>query len=101
MQMILVASPERPLLYTVKGTLRRQATLDQYKDEIDALYAAAETNAQEGLVAPLEWTQETIRNLVRQAIEKTMRKDISHIDDDLDLFDWGLDRYVLLHLIDG
>lgn len=91
--MILVASPAKPLLYTVKGTLRRQATLAQYKNEIDAAYAIADASAQEGVEAPSEWSPMSIKDLVRRAVEKTM-KNRQMIKEDMDLFEWGLDRCI-------
>ncbi|KAI0819209.1 acetyl-CoA synthetase-like protein [Trametes gibbosa] len=39
-EMILVASPEKPLEHTPKGTPRRGVCLRLYQSEIDALYAA-------------------------------------------------------------
>ncbi|KAI0070275.1 acetyl-CoA synthetase-like protein [Panus rudis PR-1116 ss-1] len=38
-QMILVVKPSKPFAYTVKNTARRQAIINEYESEIDALYA--------------------------------------------------------------
>ncbi|KAF2094210.1 acetyl-CoA synthetase-like protein [Rhizodiscina lignyota] len=39
---ILVARPNKPFLRTSKGTIRRQVTLTEYKNEIDELYTSLE-----------------------------------------------------------
>ncbi|KLO14348.1 acetyl-CoA synthetase-like protein [Schizopora paradoxa] len=37
-EMVLLAKPSKPFLYTAKNTTRRQAIIDEYEEEIDALY---------------------------------------------------------------
>ncbi|THH03896.1 hypothetical protein EW145_g5919, partial [Phellinidium pouzarii] len=46
-EMILVANPAKPFEYTSKGTLRRQPIINEYRQEIDALYDAVAESAQE------------------------------------------------------
>jgi len=37
-EMVLLAKPSKPFLYTAKNTTRRQAIIDEYEEEIDELY---------------------------------------------------------------
>ena len=41
-QMIIVSSPSKPFTYTAKSTPRRSAIINEYKPDIDALYATVE-----------------------------------------------------------
>ena len=47
-QMILIASPDKPLEHTAKGTARRGVCLQLYAGEIDALYAAEDGESYAG-----------------------------------------------------
>jgi hypothetical protein len=87
--MILVASPEKPFLYTPKGSMRRSATLDSYEAEIEAVYKAVVEAAQEEIVVPLDWSTEDTLRFVRQVVSGVMKAKIS---DDDDLFQHGCDR---------
>ncbi|THH09230.1 hypothetical protein EW145_g2182 [Phellinidium pouzarii] len=90
-EMILITSPSKPLLYTPKGTLRRQPVLDQYAAEIDAIYAAVDESAQNDIPGPTDWSTTNAKEFVRQVVEKTMKKNHHEISDNVDLFEFGLD----------
>ncbi|KAH8113759.1 acetyl-CoA synthetase-like protein [Phellopilus nigrolimitatus] len=90
-EMILIASPSRPFLLTGKGTVRRQATIKDYDDEIDAAYKAVDDSAQENIVGPEDWTPPRITEFVRQIVLQTMKKENGAVADDADLFEHGLD----------
>src|SRR5487761_708862 len=45
-QMIIVASPAKPFVYTAKMTARRQAILKDYDEEINTLYDVVEQTSQ-------------------------------------------------------
>ena len=92
--MIVIASPKKPFSVTSKGTLRRQAIINDYAEEIDAAYEAVEEDAQISTSGPVNWDIGNAKLFVRQLIEKTLRKGQIHVDDDNDLFEVGLDRYV-------
>lgn len=90
--MILVASPDKPLLYTPKGTLRRKVTLEQYTKEIDDIYASVDESAQEDISGPVDWSIANTIDFVRKAVEKTMKNGRNDLTDNADLFEFGLDR---------
>ena len=94
--MILVASPSKPILYTPKGTTRRKATLEQYSDEIDALYAAVDESGQEDISGPATWSLESALDFTRQVVAKTMKKNGKELTNTIDLFEFGLDRFVFI-----
>lgn len=45
--MIIFAKPNKPFLYTAKGTVRRQMTIEIYKDEIESLYQQIDPDIQD------------------------------------------------------
>ena len=51
--LVLLTSPEKPMIRAGKGTIQRQATLAAYSDEIDQLYARMDVHAG----APVEDSQ--------------------------------------------
>jgi hypothetical protein len=54
-EMILVATLDKPFLYTPKGSMRRSVTLATYEVEINAAYDAVAEAAQEDIVGPKDW----------------------------------------------
>lgn len=89
--MILVASPEKPFLYTPKGSIRRQVTLKEYDSEIEALYMSIEESSQGDIAAPTEWNPESTLEFVRKTVHSVLKADITDEDD---LFQYGCDRFV-------
>lgn len=87
--MILVASPSKPFAYTVKGTPRRQAVIDNYETEIVELYAAVAETAQSQIEPPASWSKIESLNFVRTIITKVMQQTLEDSDD---LFQHGCDR---------
>ena len=87
--MIIVASPTKPFTYTAKNTPRRHFVIDEYKDEIDALYDAVEESTQVDLVPPSMWTVDTAIDYVRAVVSRVIERDIGDLDD---LFQNGCDR---------
>ncbi|KAJ3847468.1 hypothetical protein EV368DRAFT_51127 [Lentinula lateritia] len=87
-EMILVASPFKPFTYTAKNTARRQLILDQYEEEIEAVYKAVEETTQSDIPAPVEWnllsTKSFVRNIVTQVLSHTVK-------DGDDIFQYGCD----------
>lgn len=90
--MILVASPSKPFQYTGKGSVRRQATLQEYNDEIESLYASVEDSTQADITAPLEWTPALTRDFIRKVVHSVLTE---HVRDQDDLFQHGCDRYAM------
>ncbi|KAJ6464064.1 hypothetical protein C8R45DRAFT_1025143 [Mycena sanguinolenta] len=87
-EMILLPSPNKPFTYTAKMTVRRQAVIADYDDEIATLYeTVAETTALN--IPPLNaWDQNSILDFVRDAIHNVMAKNVG---DDEDIFQHGCD----------
>lgn len=95
--MILVSSPSKPFTYTAKNTVRRQAVISDFADEIDALYATVHKTAQTDLPLPKSWSPTTTLNFTRGVVTKVMKCDVQ---DDVDFFRHGCDRCVLYTLND-
>ncbi|EIN04342.1 acetyl-CoA synthetase-like protein [Punctularia strigosozonata HHB-11173 SS5] len=87
-EMILVASPDKPFLYTPKGSIRRQATLNEYEAEIEALYTSIEESSQSDIAAPTEWNSESTLDFVRKTVHTVLK---AAITDEDDLFQYGCD----------
>lgn len=87
--MILVAKPSKPFQYTAKGTVRRGVTLEDYKDEIDALYNAVEESAQSNIPPPARWDIGSATDFVRAVLGKVM---VHAVQDGDDIFQHGCDR---------
>ena len=88
-QMIIVASPSKPFVYTAKMTARRQAILKDYDPEINALYDAVEKSSQVDIPIPAEWTPSQSLEYVRHVLHKVMTQKVA---DDVDIFQHGCDR---------
>ncbi|KAK0192594.1 male sterility protein-domain-containing protein [Armillaria mellea] len=55
-EMILVSSPSKPFTYTTKNTARRLSVIEDYEDEIQALYDTVEDNILTDYIPPpCEW----------------------------------------------
>lgn len=91
-KMILVAKPSKPFTYTAKNTVRRQAVIADYDDEIDALYAAVQETTQPHISAPTTWTLSNTLMFIRVIVTEVLKREIP---DDEDLFESGCDRQVL------
>lgn len=90
-QMIIIASPSKPFVYTAKMTARRQAILKDYDNEINALYDAVEQTSQVDIPSPSEWTPSQSLDYVRRVVHKVMTQKLA---DGVDIFQHGCDRYV-------
>ena len=94
MQMIVVTSPNRPFLYTGKGTIRRQACIAEYEKEIKAAYDAVAESSQAHIDPPPAWDLEGTKDFVRKVVTHVMG-DASgggKVKEDTELFQVGLDR---------
>ena len=87
--MILVTSPSKPFQYTVKGSPRRHIILQEYHNEIEALYKEVENSSQSEITPPAVWGLENTLAFVRTVVENTLRRSIP---DDADIFRNGGDR---------
>jgi len=95
-EMVLLASPSKPLSYTAKGTPRRGAILQDYAEEINAIYAAVDESTQSNIPIPTGtcpgggWTEEESLGFVHQAVHSVMTGAKNMKDDD-DIFAFGCD----------
>ncbi|KAI0298355.1 acetyl-CoA synthetase-like protein [Multifurca ochricompacta] len=87
-QMITVADPSKPFVYTAKMTTRRQAILKDYETEIEALYSIVEQTSQVDAPLPSEWTLSQSLYYVRQIVHKVMGQKVA---DSADVFQHGCD----------
>ncbi|KIK57260.1 hypothetical protein GYMLUDRAFT_766757 [Collybiopsis luxurians FD-317 M1] len=87
-EMIMVTNPSKPVEFTAKGTPRRQATLDVYAPEIDALYEKVENSSQTGVTLPEVLNEESIQFFVQKIVHNIMPVSV---DPDADIFQHGCD----------
>lgn len=90
---IIFSSPERPLPRTPKGNVSRAASLDIYKNEIEAMYAQlGQTSSCSALGAPTSWKNpDAVESWLSRCAEQILSRPV---DVHGDLFQQGLDRYV-------
>ena len=96
--MILVAKPDKPFTYTAKNTARRQAVINDYEPEIDALYDTVAESTQASIPTPEIWDIVATTGFVRDVVGKVLRTPVTN---DVDLFENGCDRYVKLCAVDS
>ena len=89
--MIVVASPSKPFTYTAKNTPRRQALINEYEPEINALYDAVDESTQADLAPPATWSEENAKDFVHAVVSRVLDHPVT---DNVDLFQSGCDRYV-------
>ncbi|KAK0243050.1 hypothetical protein EDD85DRAFT_314137 [Armillaria nabsnona] len=87
-EMIIVTKPGRPLTYTAKNTVRRQAVLNEYRAEIATLYETVEDRARSGIFPLLEWNDTSTLEFVRTVVLQTLPRPVL---DNQDLFEHGCD----------
>ncbi|CAA7263093.1 unnamed protein product [Cyclocybe aegerita] len=98
-EMVLIASRDRPLPRSPKGTVMRKAALNLYEEDIERIYRVVESTAGTGkIVPPKSWDIAGLTNwLVKQANDIRSSNAISPSKD---LFDQGFDSLsaTFLHL---
>ncbi|EGO29034.1 hypothetical protein SERLADRAFT_444920 [Serpula lacrymans var. lacrymans S7.9] len=87
-EMIIIASPSKPFVFTAKNTPRRPFLINQYEPEINALYAAVAETTQPDLPVPSEWNMANTLNFVRTVVARTLGKTV---DDQDAIFQHGAD----------
>ncbi|KAF5353868.1 hypothetical protein D9756_007248 [Leucocoprinus leucothites] len=80
-EIILVAHPSKPFLYTPKGTPRRQVIINQYEEEIEQGYIDLETASVIDLGSPDSFGLEECRLYVLQLVEQIMGRELREDDD--------------------
>ena len=87
--MIIVTSPSKPFTYNAKGFPRRKPVLQDYKDEIEALYDAVEQSSQGDILAPSSWNSDGVKEFLGKIVERVLGRSLP---EDADLFRHGCDR---------
>ncbi|TFY65192.1 hypothetical protein EVJ58_g2123 [Rhodofomes roseus] len=102
-EMILVAKPSKPFVYTPKRTVRRGAVINLYEEEIDALYKTVEASAQANIPSPSQWDVSASTDFARRVVWAIMTHQVA---DDDDVFQHGCDslqatyiRNTILHAL--
>ncbi|KAF8610848.1 acetyl-CoA synthetase-like protein [Ceratobasidium sp. AG-I] len=87
---IIFSSPDHPLPRTPKGNVSRAASLDMYKDEIEAMYAhLGHTPSCPALGVPTSWRdQDAVESWLSRCAEQIISRSV---DIHADLFQQGLD----------
>ncbi|KZT58724.1 acetyl-CoA synthetase-like protein [Calocera cornea HHB12733] len=92
---LVVDSAKKPIPRTAKGTVSRNALLNLFADEIDAIYtAAAEPTRAAWAVPPTTWDDVAIHEFVVRVVNGVMRTEhgnLRTIDENSDLFEQGCD----------
>ncbi|KAG8221462.1 acetyl-CoA synthetase-like protein [Butyriboletus roseoflavus] len=96
-KMILITTPEKPILRTPKGSIQKKVTIKAYGAEIDALYDAVESASQSnGLAGPLVWTADVLEGWL---MEHANAISCGHsIKASTDLFAQGFDSLSVAYL---
>ncbi len=87
--MILVSSPSKPFTYTTKNTARRLPAIEDYEDEIQALYDTVEDNILPDIPPPCQWDATSTVGFIRAVVRHILKQPLSDEDD---LFEYGCDR---------
>ncbi|KAF7798295.1 hypothetical protein EIP86_009514 [Pleurotus ostreatoroseus] len=90
--MILVASTSKPFAYTAKGTARRQAVINEYDEEIEAMYSSAESTSSK-VEPPVSWDETNTKGFIRDVVATVLKR---HVDESADIFRFGCDRSDLI-----
>ncbi|KZO93857.1 acetyl-CoA synthetase-like protein [Calocera viscosa TUFC12733] len=92
---LVIDAKKEPFVRTPKGTISRNASLQQYIEEIDALYSAAEQPTKaEWAEPPTTWGEAALHSFVVRVVSGVMRGDNMHaapVDETHDLFEQGCD----------
>ncbi|KAF9505928.1 hypothetical protein BS47DRAFT_1322053 [Hydnum rufescens UP504] len=80
-EMIILATPTKPFTFSAKGSVRKSAVVASYVDEIEAIYAAAESASSVDVPAPEKWTKESTLDYVKRVVQKVLQVKIGNDDD--------------------
>ena len=89
--MILVSSRSKPFTFTAKNSVRRQAVIQEYDDEIKAIYFAVDETGRADIPSPTAWDSAKTLGFIRAVVQKVMKKEVQDGDD---FFQHGCDRSV-------
>ena len=81
-EMIVFASPSKPFTHTAKGTVRRQAVINEYAAEIEKIYESQDSAASLEITLPTCWDEEGTLTFVRNVVHTAMERPV---EDGVDL----------------
>jgi hypothetical protein len=84
-ELIVVATPDRPLATTDKGTVKKKETLDRFEQDIESAYEAVEEGGEwafEGSVTEMD----DVKKFVRSAVKSVLG---AEVPDEGDVFEHG------------
>ncbi|THG97884.1 hypothetical protein EW026_g4198 [Hermanssonia centrifuga] len=85
---IIFSSPDKPFTYTGKGTARRQAIINEYQPEIEAMFEAIAISSHSEVDLPSSWSKTETLRFIRNVVHTVLERDIA---DDADIFQFGGD----------
>ncbi|KAJ3983514.1 putative aminoadipate reductase [Lentinula detonsa] len=85
-EMILVASPNKPLPRAGKGTVMRKAAYNEYENEISQIYDTVANNS--SVDPPSSWQASALKQWLASQVETLCEKSLNEKDD---IFDHGFD----------
>ncbi|KAJ3731317.1 putative aminoadipate reductase [Lentinula guzmanii] len=85
-EMILVASPNKPLPRAGKGTVMRKAAYNEYENEISQIYDTVANNS--SVEPPSSWQASDLKQWLASQVENLCEKSLNEKDD---IFDHGFD----------
>jgi hypothetical protein len=91
--MILIASPDKPLELTAKGSARRNICLAKYESEIEQIYRTIDESTEGAPESPSEWTPQSTLKYVRALVHTALQQPLEEAND---IFQYGCDRYAAL-----
>ncbi|EFQ99792.1 hypothetical protein MGYG_02804 [Nannizzia gypsea CBS 118893] len=97
--MVILATPEKPFMFTSKGSIMRQATYQLYEAEIDELYAK-DKSSDDISVAEFHGQADstTVKSLLQETFRATLRPIQGELHDDTDIFHLGANSLQVLQL---
>ncbi|KAJ7642007.1 hypothetical protein FB45DRAFT_738097 [Roridomyces roridus] len=102
-ELILLASPDKPLPRAGKGTVLRKAAINLYAPEIDALYNTVEEHAVDSIEAPTDWKANFIQPWLMEVAARVCN--FATISPTMDLRQQGFDSLTAtvfrLHITKG
>ncbi|KAK3308608.1 uncharacterized protein B0T15DRAFT_391903 [Chaetomium strumarium] len=100
--LVLVTTPDRPLIRTPKGTIQRATSIAQYSAEIDRLYADADVilDDDDDIVASGPRLDPSNTNAVAQFVRESVGAVTGwhDVDDSVNFFERGMDSLQVLQL---
>ncbi|KAM5472506.1 putative secondary metabolism biosynthetic enzyme [Microsporum audouinii] len=97
--MVILATPEKPFIFTSKGSIMRQATYQLYQAEIDQLYAKEKVSNDVGVAEFHGQANSTaVKSLLRETFRAMLHPIQGELQDTTDIFHLGANSLQILQL---